>query len=136
MRTAEIIMHVPLEGPGTLGEALVHAGFEIRTLDVTADDLAGFDPVQPDFPVAMGGTIGVHERNAHPLLRAEIRLLRERLAVRLPAIGTCRGAQLMAAAPGADVFPGANGKEIGWSTLEKAAARFWQQWLTEVFRAE
>lgn len=117
MRTAVIIMHVPFEGPGTLGEALVHAGFGIRTLDAPSDDLAGFDPVQPDLLVVMGGPIGVYEQNAYPFLRDEIRLLQERLAVRLPTIGICLGAQLMAAALGTDVFPGAHGKEIGWTTL-------------------
>lgn len=120
MRVAEIITHVPFEGPGTLGEALVRAGFELRTWDASTDDLAAFDPMQPDLLVVMGGPIGVYEQCAYPFLRDEIRLLSERMAARLPTIGICLGAQLMAAALGADVFPGTNGKEIGWTALVPA----------------
>lgn len=120
MPIASIVTHVPFEGPGTLGDALARAGFEARFLDAPTDDLAGFDSVEPDLMVVMGGPVGVYEQDAYPFLRDEIRLLRQRLALRLPTIGICLGAQLIAAALGAEVFPGANGKEIGWGVPEPA----------------
>ena len=68
----------------------------------------------------MGGPIGVYQTDLYPFLSQEIQLLRVRLAQRLPTLGICLGAQLMAAALGARVHPGNNGKEIGWSAIYPA----------------
>ena len=46
-----------------------------------------------------------------------MRILEYRLSQKLPTIGICLGAQLIAAAAGARVFPGERGKEIGWAPL-------------------
>jgi GMP synthase (glutamine-hydrolysing) len=65
----------------------------------------------------MGGPIGAYETSAYPFLIDEIDLLRRRLQARRPTLGICLGAQLMAAALGAAVFPGDKGKEIGWGPI-------------------
>lgn len=71
--------------------------------------------------MVLGGPIGAYEDDKYPFLRAEIALLEQRLYNKQPTLGICLGAQLMARALGARVYPGP-AKEIGWApvTLTKA----------------
>ena len=59
-------------------------------------------------------------RDAYPFLAKEIAILERRLAKNRPTLGICLGAQLMAAALGARVFPGPV-KEIGWGRVDLTA---------------
>jgi len=70
--------------------------------------------------VVLGGPIGVYETEAYPWLEAEIAVIRERLGTRRPMIGACLGAQLIAAASGARVYPGT--REIGWGPVTPTEA--------------
>jgi GMP synthase (glutamine-hydrolysing) len=67
--------------------------------------------------VVLGGPVGVYQRDAYPFIEFEIELLRSRLAGKRPTLGICLGAQLMAAALGARVYPGRHGKELGWAPV-------------------
>jgi GMP synthase (glutamine-hydrolysing) len=67
--------------------------------------------------ILLGGPIGVYETEAYPFLAGEIECVRRRLAAKRPMLGICLGAQLMAAAAGARVYPGAAGAEIGWKPI-------------------
>jgi GMP synthase (glutamine-hydrolysing) len=128
MRTALIINHVPFEDAGTLGDELTDAGFAITQIDASTASLSAIDAVAPDLVVVLGGPIGVYEQDAYPFIANEIALLRERLAAQRPTLGICLGSQLMAAALGARVHPGTNGKEIGWSALSAASGAAGQDW--------
>jgi GMP synthase (glutamine-hydrolysing) len=75
------------------------------------------DVLAPALLIVLGGPIGVYETEAYPFLQWELQLLRQRLAQNAPTLGICLGAQLMAAALGAPVYPGGQGKEIGWAAL-------------------
>jgi len=121
MRKAVAITHVPFEDLGSLEDELQRAGYEITYVDACSGDVDAISESNPDLLVVMGGPIGVYEREAYPFLSGEVELLRSRLDAKRPTIGICLGAQLIAAAAGADVYPGRAGKEIGWGPIHAGA---------------
>ena len=126
MRKALAITHVAFEDLGSLGPALAEAGFSVDTIDACTADFRGIDPLQADLLVVLGGPVGVYETKQYPFLLDEIALIRTRLDARRATLGICLGAQLIAAAAGARVYPGTRGKEIGWLPIQAArdSARF------------
>ncbi len=108
------------ENSGTLGSVLGDAGFSVETLQAGIADLAARNFLSPDLLIVMGGPIGCYQSTEYPFLLDEIAALAARLAARRPTLGICLGAQLMAAALGARVMPGAQGKEIGWASNLRA----------------
>jgi GMP synthase (glutamine-hydrolysing) len=112
------IIHVAFEDLGSLGIELAHAGFDIEVIDACTANLRAINALDPDLMVVLGGPVGVYERDAYPFIEVEIDLLRSRLAAKRPTLGICLGAQLMAAALGARVYPGMHGKELGWAPVQ------------------
>jgi GMP synthase (glutamine-hydrolysing) len=106
---------VEIEDLGYLGKGLEGGGieFEYRDAESVTPELDGDGPI-----VVLGGPMGVYESERFPFLEVEIELLRQGLASGRPILGICLGAQLLAAAAGAAVRPGARGKEIGWAPVE------------------
>ena len=121
MKRAVAIRHVAFEDLGTFEPALRARGFAIDYVDAATDDLRGIDATQPDLLVILGGPIGAYEENLYPFLIDELALIERRLATELPLLGICLGAQLMARALGARVYP-SGVKEIGWSPVSLTAA--------------
>jgi len=119
---ALIFSHLQPEGSCTLGQTLAERGMRIRTINTPREGLEDIDPLRPDLPIVMGGPVGVYQANDYPFLKQEIEILKQRLAADLPTIGICLGSQLMAAALGATVRPGEQGKEVGWIGLNVTEA--------------
>lgn len=115
-KTCLAVRHVAFEDLGLLGALLAAGGYEVRYHD------AGIDPFDPqtlmasDLLVVLGGPIGVYEDKTYPFITSEIAAIAARLEADKPVLGICLGAQMMAAALGARVAPGAV-KEIGWAPL-------------------
>jgi GMP synthase-like glutamine amidotransferase len=82
--------------------------------DPALPDLAGLDLV-----IAMGGPMSVNDEAAFPWLVAEKAFIREAVGSGKAVLGVCLGAQLIASALGARVYPAAR-KEIGWLPIETA----------------
>lgn len=112
MKSCIAIRHVSFEDLGIFGKPIEDAGYEISYLEAPFDDLSVAE--QADLVVFLGGPIGVYEEEAYPYLQQELAVAAHRLAANKPMLGLCLGAQIIARAAGAKVYPGDNGKEIGW----------------------
>ncbi|MHB2264010.1 glutamine amidotransferase [Aliihoeflea sp. PC F10.4] len=119
--TVQAFRHVGFEDLGSFEAPLRSAGYEIEYVEMAERDPASLDPLAPDLLVVLGGPIGVYDHDAYPVIEAERQFIETRLRAGRPTLGICLGAQLIAAALGARVYPGP-AKEIGWSTLELTQA--------------
>ena len=136
MRTALVIIHVAFEDLGSLGIELTNAGFRAQVIDACTANLRAIDALDPELMVVLGGPVGVYEQDSYPFLEVEIELLRSRLGAKRPTLGICLGAQLMAAALGARVYPGNKGKELGWAPVHAGSNLGVPAWLAPVTRPE
>jgi len=115
--TCLVIQHLPPEGPYLIAEALENAGIAVELCQIFAGgrlpaSLDGYDGL-----VVMGGPMSAASDDGFTTRTAEIDLLEDALERRLPALGVCLGAQLLAIAAGGKVYPGAEGPEIGWAPV-------------------
>jgi GMP synthase-like glutamine amidotransferase len=67
--------------------------------------------------LVFGGRMHADQDDRHPWLRDENFLLQRLLALRMPVLGVCLGAQLLAKAGHAAVYPSPE-PEIGWVSVE------------------
>ena len=112
---AHYFQHVPFEGLGCIRPWLVAAGYEVTcTRFFESADLPQLKEI--DFLIAMGGPMSVNDEEELPWLVAEKRFIRRALEAGKPVLGICLGAQLIASALGARVYPNEL-KEIGWFPL-------------------
>lgn len=115
MRTGAIIRHVLFEDLGTFAGPLREAHYDVRYYDIGHGILP--EPLAPDLMVILGAPVGVYDGDKYPFLRAEAELLAARLKAARPTLGICLGAQLIAHALGAKVYP-SGVKEIGFGPLD------------------
>jgi GMP synthase (glutamine-hydrolysing) len=110
-----ILKNISTEGPGTIEDFLVKNSMHHTVIDLTrhAADLAeGYDTL-----IMLGGPMSVNDEDTYPYLTDEMRLAEQFMKAGKKVFGVCLGAQLMAKALGAKVYPGPE-KEIGWYDIE------------------
>jgi GMP synthase (glutamine-hydrolysing) len=110
------IRHVHFEDLGSLELVLGERGWPVRYLDVGFARIEAPNPVAPSLMVVLGGPIGAYDDNRYPTLGPLLSMIEKRVAAGLPTLGICLGAQLIARAMGARVYP-AGHAEIGWTPL-------------------
>lgn len=116
MKSVFVIRHVHFEDLGIFEGIVKSHGFSVRYLEAGVDDLEAAYQQGCDLLVALGGPIGAYQEHVYPFLSSELRILESRFSSGLPTLGICLGAQLMARALGARVYPGPV-KELGWKPL-------------------
>ena len=108
-----VIQHVPHEGIGTFEPAFKAAGCSMRLLNSSDRKVTWPRLAEVQGLVVMGGPQSVDEQSVYSYLTKEIELLQQALKAKIPVLGVCLGAQLLAAALGAKVAKNPQ-KEIGW----------------------
>jgi GMP synthase (glutamine-hydrolysing) len=111
-----VLQHVPFEGLGSIERWLADRRDEVsftRFFDSPVlPAVAGIDLV-----IVLGGPMGVHDEESCPWLVAEKRFVGDCIDRGLAVLGICLGAQIIAAALGAQVYPNPE-REIGWWPLQ------------------
>lgn len=118
MASVSVLRHIAFEDLGTLDDLFSELGWTVEYIEAPTADWVDFDPLGPDLLVILGGPISVNDEQSYPFLGPEIVSIKQRLEVDRPTLGICLGAQLIARALGAKVFP-ADKKEIGWKPLSE-----------------
>jgi GMP synthase (glutamine-hydrolysing) len=115
------VLHPGAGLTGLFGERAARAGHEVvEWIPAEAEPLPG-RLAAFDAAVVFGGGMNVRDAGRLPWLHGEIELLRDALDAGMPVLGVCLGAQLVAAAAGAEVRR-ARTPEIGWFEVELTAA--------------
>jgi|EBPBio282013_DNA_FD.fasta_scaffold33115_2 GMP synthase (glutamine-hydrolysing) len=120
-KTALIVRHVPYEGLAGFRAPIESAGYRLSWIDASDPEFPEADLVSPDLVILMGGPMGVYESQEHPWIPHEIERLKARLDADRPTLGVCLGAQMIAAALGAQVYSGPE-QEIGFYPLSVTSA--------------
>jgi len=108
-----IIKHIDIEGPGTLGDFLEEQGEPFRIVELGDGENLPESPAIFKAVIVLGGPMNVDEEDRFLFLKPENEFIQKVLKERIPYLGICLGAQLLAKAAGARVVR-SPAKEIGW----------------------
>src|SRR5215831_5452610 len=118
MRIA-VLQHVEFEGPAAVADWAAARGFPLCLFhlhrDPTLPSLADFEML-----TVMGGPMSANDEARLGWLGPEIALVRDAIAADKTVLGICLGAQIIAKALGARIYPG-SAKEIGWFPVQRTA---------------
>jgi GMP synthase (glutamine-hydrolysing) len=120
-----VLTHADFEGPGRIAAVVAERGYSLEVLSLHRGDPVPSDLARDTLLVVMGGSMGVGdlEDPKFPFLQREVDLLRRRIEEDSPVLGVCLGAQLLACASGARVFPMTEPGEaqrlyeVGWAPI-------------------
>ena len=114
-----ILQHMSHEGPGSIADWASARGHSQRIHHLYQNEGLP-DPSECDLLVVLGGDMSVHDQSEHPWLAPERELIKATLAAGKPVVGICLGAQQIALALGAAVYPN-DQREVGFWPIRKTA---------------
>lgn len=114
-----ILQHMLHEGAGSIADWATERGHNQHIHHLYQDEAP---PAIADFDllVVLGGDMSVHDQADHPWLAPERELIKAALAAGKPVVGFCLGAQQIAFALGAAVYPH-DQREVGFWPIRKLA---------------
>ena len=119
-KIAKVIQHVAFEDLGNLASILKENEYVIQyhqAVEITGK--VQKECQECDLLIILGGPIGVYQNGQYPFLDTEIAIVKYRLQHKLPLLGICLGAQIIARTMGSQVYPGKQ-KEIGWASISNS----------------
>lgn len=125
-KIVNVIRHLAFEDLGSFASVLQAHDYQVNYIEAAdyalkPDELSQLDALSDNLLIVLGGPISVNDTREFPFIDEEIALLKKRIAADKPTMGICLGAQLIASALGAEVYPGSE-KEIGWYPLSLTTA--------------
>src|SRR6185436_3475087 len=107
MSKAVILQHVAHEGPGRIVPVFRDFGIPVQVRHLYRGDEVPTDLDEIRVLVVMGGPMNVSDAGdpKYPFLAKEIELLKRLVTADRAVLGICLGAQLLAHAAGAKVYP-------------------------------
>ena len=130
MSAVIILQHVDFEGPGRIVSVFRDYGIPCQVRHLYRGDEVPTDLDEVRVLVILGGPMSVSDigQSAYPFLAKEVETLKRLIAADRPVLGICLGAQLLAHAAGAKVYPNVKAgakpedpvtpmPEIGWGPV-------------------
>jgi len=114
-----VLQHIACEPPGVFEDVLAERAHELVRVEL--DEGEPLPAGTWDAIVAMGGPMSVNDEGEHPWLAGEKAAIASHVRAGRPFWGSCLGAQLLASALGARVYPGP-APEVGVLAIELTAA--------------
>ncbi|MDP4262853.1 MAG: type 1 glutamine amidotransferase [Bacteroidota bacterium] len=115
-----ILQHVVFEPPGLItGWAKLH-NYSLTHTFLFDENIYWPAVSQFDVLIILGGPMGVDEEDCFPWLKSEKKFIQQAIAADKIILGLCLGAQLLAEALGAKVYPNRE-KEIGFFPVTKTS---------------
>jgi GMP synthase (glutamine-hydrolysing) len=117
-----VLQHLEAEPPALIESVLRRQGHALRVFRSERGELPPRLAPGCAGLVVLGGPMAVYQPERNPWMPGEQVLIRQALDADLPVLGMCLGAQLLAQAAGARVYPGERPKEIGWGRISHTAS--------------
>jgi GMP synthase-like glutamine amidotransferase len=122
---------MPFEYPGSIADWASENNHTTTYTKIFEN--AGFPSTDSfDMLVIMGGVMGVYEEDQYDWMPGGKALIKRSIEAKKKVMGICLGAQFIAEALGAKVFPHTT-KEIGWLPVEKVTTHVLTEKLPQTF---
>lgn len=112
-----VIKHISIEGPGIIADFFWNRGGRVKIVELGDGDKLPVELRDIEAVIILGGPMNVYEEVKFPFLKDEDRFIKRTLKEKIPILGICLGAQLLAKACGAKVKK-AEKEELGWYKVD------------------